>query len=148
MIRRPPRSTLFPYTTLFRSLLELPEGAVHDQGERQHPVGDQLLFKRRGGLASIIGDPRLVPAEKPVGRSLVPLVGFAEDLDGFAFDVGRADGGYFVRKGDLGGLRDRIRVGAAVIPPDAADLVREILFGVLNLLEDGIVAGRIEAGRG
>src|SRR2546425_4454791 len=38
MIRRPPRSTLFPYTTLFRSLLQrpvdgaLPTGAVaHDQ---------------------------------------------------------------------------------------------------------------------
>src|SRR5256885_11895777 len=27
MIRRPPRSTLFPYTTLFRSLLELILGA-------------------------------------------------------------------------------------------------------------------------
>src|SRR5256885_14530053 len=26
MIRRPPRSTLFPYTTLFRSLLRLEEG--------------------------------------------------------------------------------------------------------------------------
>src|SRR2546422_5920165 len=26
MIRRPPRSTLFPYTTLFRSLAETPEG--------------------------------------------------------------------------------------------------------------------------
>ena len=29
MIRRPPRSTLFPYTTLFRS------GAAHQQGEGQ-----------------------------------------------------------------------------------------------------------------
>src|SRR5258708_38879860 len=28
MIRRPPRSTLFPYTTLFRSLLSGPEQAV------------------------------------------------------------------------------------------------------------------------
>src|SRR5256885_7795006 len=26
MIRRPPRSTLFPYTTLFRSQLDLPSG--------------------------------------------------------------------------------------------------------------------------
>src|SRR2546427_9480479 len=26
MIRRPPRSTLFPYTTLFRSWVDLPEG--------------------------------------------------------------------------------------------------------------------------
>src|SRR3989442_7609757 len=34
MIRRPPRSTLFPYTTLFRSLLEpfrQPAGLVHGQ---------------------------------------------------------------------------------------------------------------------
>src|SRR3989441_8438830 len=28
MIRRPPRSTLFPYTTLFRSLLDEPFGAL------------------------------------------------------------------------------------------------------------------------
>src|SRR2546429_5694456 len=28
MIRRPPRSTLFPYTTLFRSLRMLPEGLL------------------------------------------------------------------------------------------------------------------------
>src|SRR5258708_14073884 len=28
MIRRPPRSTLFPYTTLFRSLDQVPERAV------------------------------------------------------------------------------------------------------------------------
>src|SRR5438132_4702879 len=35
MIRRPPRSTLFPYTTLFRSLLELPElgEAAREPGE-------------------------------------------------------------------------------------------------------------------
>src|SRR5688572_32345894 len=28
MIRRPPRSTLFPYTTLFRSSLKIPPGAI------------------------------------------------------------------------------------------------------------------------
>src|SRR5688572_31689149 len=34
MIRRPPRSTLFPYTTLFRSLAERePAGAVAQPGE-------------------------------------------------------------------------------------------------------------------
>src|SRR5688572_31817638 len=32
MIRRPPRSTLFPYTTLFRSLA--PVGAVHPDDRR------------------------------------------------------------------------------------------------------------------
>src|SRR3712207_8178717 len=31
MIRRPPRSTLFPYTTLFRSLAEVGPGAVRGQ---------------------------------------------------------------------------------------------------------------------
>src|SRR5438093_2315331 len=30
MIRRPPRSTLFPYTTLFRSLYPTPRPAGHD----------------------------------------------------------------------------------------------------------------------
>src|SRR2546429_6350590 len=35
MIRRPPRSTLFPYTTLFRS--QLPDS--HSQGDLRHLVG-------------------------------------------------------------------------------------------------------------
>src|SRR2546430_9702029 len=33
MIRRPPRSTLFPYTTLFRSLLVAARDAAHHVGE-------------------------------------------------------------------------------------------------------------------
>src|SRR5258708_18678767 len=36
MIRRPPRSTLFPYTTLFRS-----------QPAQSRPVGDRALLRRR-----------------------------------------------------------------------------------------------------
>src|SRR2546430_9117056 len=35
MIRRPPRSTLFPYTTLFRSLILM--GTVRSVIERQYP---------------------------------------------------------------------------------------------------------------
>src|SRR2546430_11889901 len=31
MIRRPPRSTLFPYTTLFRSISSVPEGLAANQ---------------------------------------------------------------------------------------------------------------------
>src|SRR2546426_8036822 len=34
MIRRPPRSTLFPYTTLFRSLSAHPDGLHGDQRAR------------------------------------------------------------------------------------------------------------------
>src|SRR2546426_8830913 len=37
MIRRPRRSTLFPYTTLFRSVIGKPEGLEHEEGEVQHP---------------------------------------------------------------------------------------------------------------
>src|SRR3712207_8747409 len=33
MIRRPPRSTLFPYTTLFRSRERAEDDAVHGEGE-------------------------------------------------------------------------------------------------------------------
>src|SRR5688572_32594252 len=39
MIRRPPRSTLFPYTTLFRSASALHFGARHVRDEL-HPVAD------------------------------------------------------------------------------------------------------------
>src|SRR5215510_16139177 len=40
MIRRPPRSTLFPYTTLFRSGAELPAG-------EPRPAQDQRAAHRR-----------------------------------------------------------------------------------------------------
>src|SRR2546429_7394569 len=56
MIRRPPRSTLFPYTTLFRSAAALPHGP-----ERRGP--DVLLHDHRvddvelpGQLAAAGGD--------------------------------------------------------------------------------------------
>src|SRR5690554_8192997 len=41
MIRRPPRSTLFPYTTLFRSQLEVIEDQVIPEVEEQD--SDELL---------------------------------------------------------------------------------------------------------
>src|SRR3712207_8628641 len=45
MIRRPPRSTLFPYTTLFRSRRALLQG----HGEQRHPHRHPL--EQRGGSA-------------------------------------------------------------------------------------------------
>src|SRR2546422_2150854 len=38
MIRRPPRSTLFPYTTLFRSHRVAGEVQGQRQGHRAHPI--------------------------------------------------------------------------------------------------------------
>src|SRR5260370_34421119 len=44
MIRRPPRSTLFPYTTLFRSLATAPNPLARDAGRMQHgKPGLQIL---------------------------------------------------------------------------------------------------------
>src|SRR3712207_7772749 len=50
MIRRPPRSTLFPYTTLFRSQEEPPdETKLFARGLHLSPVGD--IMHLRNGFA-------------------------------------------------------------------------------------------------
>src|SRR5437588_8467008 len=41
MIRRPPRSTLFPYTTLFRSSVSRPDGMAKRAYARSHREGLQ-----------------------------------------------------------------------------------------------------------
>src|SRR3712207_8691276 len=43
MIRRPPRSTLFPYTTLFRSLLGLLDGVLGQGGEDRGVRADDAV---------------------------------------------------------------------------------------------------------
>src|SRR3712207_9086092 len=53
MIRRPPRSTLFPYTTLFRSLLQL-----GDQEQAERLAAEELELARSWG------------APRPLGRAL------------------------------------------------------------------------------
>src|SRR5690349_22569085 len=50
MIRRPPRSTLFPYTTLFRSHRDLPaEVAVEDVDDEFR----RMLLRHRGEAADV-----------------------------------------------------------------------------------------------
>src|SRR5206468_13112666 len=65
-IRRPPRSTLFPYTTLFRS----GEGVVHERARRLHLRGRLRLEQAQ--QAVVRHDPlqqdRLGPAAGRVGR--------------------------------------------------------------------------------
>src|SRR3712207_7066742 len=67
MIRRPPRSTLFPYTTLFRSPVRRGHGAPRaraGQGEqpRDAPDGQTVLRRDREG-AGAEGQPR--PRTRP-----------------------------------------------------------------------------------
>src|SRR5689334_23410708 len=51
MIRRPPRSTLFPYTTLFRSRrsprLRRGEGGSEEPPSRPHPPGEKGALRDR-----------------------------------------------------------------------------------------------------
>src|SRR2546428_6361334 len=47
MIRRPPRSTLFPYTTLFRSLFDAPLPGADRAGKRAAHVPEQLCLEER-----------------------------------------------------------------------------------------------------
>src|SRR2546425_4629585 len=49
MIRRPPRSTLFPYTTLFRSLRGLGDRHVGDRQGRPHPHSRQAAQAHQPG---------------------------------------------------------------------------------------------------
>src|SRR2546426_2294175 len=49
MIRRPPRSTLFPYTTLFRSRSTAAEWVEHSVAfKREHPHESRREFEREG----------------------------------------------------------------------------------------------------
>src|SRR2546421_1745326 len=48
MIRRPPRSTLFPYTTLFRSVVV--DAALFDFGLAEHRHGDGDRIGRGGNV--------------------------------------------------------------------------------------------------
>src|SRR3712207_7752323 len=63
MIRRPPRSTLFPYTTLFRSWQEPEPLAGLDRGPRQDDPVDLAARQRRRGAGH--REPRLAGARRP-----------------------------------------------------------------------------------
>src|SRR3712207_8241158 len=64
MIRRPPRSTPFPYTTLSRSQLVLPEAGVgephpEDEERDQHDLGEQH------DRAEDVGQGAVDPGDRP-----------------------------------------------------------------------------------
>src|SRR3989441_8748695 len=64
MIRRPPRSTLFPYTTLFRSLDAMRHGdrlpaarQQHEQPPRAHAGGTEDALSHRIHVAEVVQQP-------------------------------------------------------------------------------------------
>src|SRR3712207_8828815 len=63
MIRRPPRSTLFPYTTLFRSRAPVP-------GERHHPHAAAAVLPGHLAVAGAVRGLRRSPFRvSPVGAA-------------------------------------------------------------------------------
>src|SRR5258705_5151173 len=79
MIRRPPRSTLFPYTTLFRSLLEpLPHqvdelgqaGGLHRQADRVHQRSEEHTSELQS-LRHLVCRLLLEKKKNTMARSLV-----------------------------------------------------------------------------
>src|SRR3712207_9527663 len=72
MIRRPPRSTLFPYTTLFRSLGICP-AAVSAGGGRPEERAERATVAEEG-LEDVLEATEGIPARIASGRSARNLV--------------------------------------------------------------------------
>src|SRR5205809_8028040 len=124
MLRRPPRSTLFPYTTLFRSSrdggeLDRPGAAEGAQDTDGAPAcgggGSHGVFARArdGGAPGARGGER---ARRGGGGGRRPGLPEGDGVDDRAVRSGRGGGG----GGDGGGRAARDRAGAAV--PDRARL--------------------------
>src|SRR5256885_10844488 len=68
MIRRPPRSTLFPYTTLFRSRMDRSTlGTGRESGRRQEPASRSALASAQATQALIFR--KAFRSDRPAGLS-------------------------------------------------------------------------------
>src|SRR3989442_11974077 len=142
MIRRPPRSTLFPYTTLFRSLQQR-RGRLRTQELRlQIGVEDGVplllsqLLKRRGDRKST----RLNSSHVRISYAVFCLK--KKNLDGAYFRVhhfARQLGSPFPLLAAVGAKTSRIEIGTAVI-----DMRYE---NPLYMAEDAGAADLIAGGR-
>src|SRR5256885_13328541 len=67
MIRRPPRSTLFPYTTLFRSELELSYGKLRTQAQKIAKPDGKFEVRTPAGVAGVVGTDFFVAFDNTTG---------------------------------------------------------------------------------
>src|SRR3712207_8962224 len=79
MIRRPPRSTLFPYTTLFRSGAQARLGPGRAGVERPEARGDRVLRRRRARRAAVGGEHRLARAAHVAAHARGPAPARSEE---------------------------------------------------------------------
>src|SRR3712207_7203790 len=74
MIRRPPRSTLFPYTTLFRSLVALDPVLLGDPLAGRLPRGEHGVPLAVGVDVVVLGVGPLDPVQRGLGEEDVPVL--------------------------------------------------------------------------
>src|SRR2546430_11297316 len=103
MIRRPPRSTLFPYTTLFRSQVARRDNLVDEAGAIRLLSVDHVAREDQAERIAFADQPGQ-PLRAPIARGDAELdLGLAE-LGGFARDPQVA------RHGELAAAAQRIAV--------------------------------------
>src|SRR5256886_10710010 len=68
MIRRPPRSTLFPYTTLFRSVLAVPFLALREVNLEAVKAGEVPGRTRKGNPHLLVDCP-----DVPIHSEVLPI---------------------------------------------------------------------------
>src|SRR2546430_8297290 len=136
MIRRPPRSTLFPYTTLFRSGVAKPRAGTPADGVHVVAAGAELEFMRRFALADIpfIG-PRFQERLAKLGLCAVNDV-LRCDLETLVGWLGRREGEW---------LAERVRgIDASPVEPqrEPKSISRDETFPQ-DLVEDDALAARL-----
>src|SRR3712207_5918526 len=111
MIRRPPRSTLFPYTTLFRSeVLPLEQGA--EPREQERPEGAEPTQVETVAEAQRLVDFRIRELPDPPGdRELTGV--YLKNGDGVVLTYGSGWGTVVFAQGQGD--------GDATMPPEAGD---------------------------
>src|SRR2546430_17614216 len=116
MIRRPPRSTLFPYTTLFRSLFAVRAGAFHPR-----PRVDSGLVR-----LTPLAQPAVAPTELAAFRAFVRAC-FTRRRKQLR-NVVMAATGRPAAGGQAGVMEARRRVWAAAPPGGAGAVSRGLAF--------------------
>src|SRR3712207_6729732 len=97
MIRRPPRSTLFPYTTLFRS--PSPIGHIANSPEIiaafEAAVADGMdviNFSGGGPTTDPVNDPLIEAVANVVAAGVVPVISAGNDRDEFGMGTAGSPG--------------------------------------------------------
>src|SRR3712207_355447 len=130
MIRRPPRSTLFPYTTLFRSttngFLVIPRGVASKEYaniKTRRPEGVTLLVGKVSGVSIPLGGRFLKPATALVSEG--DEVSFGQKI-GEPVDEGLSIGVWSGMDGNITALEeDIVQISGGAMPLEEAEAETE-----------------------